>query len=78
MTVRSKPKWKTRVRCYLCGKRGHVQKDYYERGERKSDKLKKPQNKTSGKRKNENGASIGLIAVHALAANNKRESHRND
>ena len=78
MAVRSKPKWKRGVRCHHCGKLGHIQKDCYERGERKNYKSNKFQHKSSGKRKSEDGTSIGLVAVHALAADSECESQRND
>ena len=77
LAVRSKPKWKG-VCCHHCRKLGHIQKDCYERGERKNYKSNKSQHKSSGKRKGEDGTSIGLVAVHTLAADSERESHGND
>ena len=70
LSARSKQKWKRGVRCHQCGKLGHIQKDCYERNERKYEKPKKPHShkNSNWKKKNENGTSIGLVAVHVLAA----------
>lgn len=67
LSARSKQKWKRGVCCYQCGKLGHIQKDCYERNERKYEKPKKPHShkNSNWKKKNENGTSIGLVVVHA-------------
>ena len=91
LTVKNKPKWKKGVYCHYCGKRGHIQKDCYEREDKRSEKrplcnhcgklghVEKDcyelRNK-SGNRKNEDSTSIGLIAVHALAADSEQTCQR--
>ena len=77
LTVKSKVKWKRGIRCHNCGKLGHIQKDCYERGERKSEKSRKSQQRYSAKRKNEDSTRIGLLAsAYALAADS--DSQRNN
>ena len=75
-TTKNKAKWKRGIRCHLCGKLGHLQKECYQR-EKKGDKpddksSKKPlyrSDRTSMKRKSEDGSPVGLVAsVHALSA----------
>ena len=70
LSARSKQKWKRRVHCHQGGKLEHIQKDCYECNERKYEKPKKSHSHKNSncKKKNENGTSIGLVAVHALAA----------
>ena len=77
MNVKGKVKWKRGIRCHNCGKLEHIQKDCYERGERKSEKSRKSQQRYTAKKKNEDSTHIGLLALaHALADDS--DSQRNN
>lgn len=75
LTIKSKEK---RIRCYYCGKLGHMQKDCYKKDpSRKNDGKRRPSkhDKSNGKKPDE--TSIGLVvSVHALAADNKDETQK--